>query len=187
MAEPEGGRISKTLSTTVKASVAWSHQNALSGSLTAQNVGGWTYSQALTNGTGSAGTADLIYAVQTTLAGGASTNIDLAGSLADFFGSTITMARAKVLFVWVTTDTGATSVTVGGHATASLKNWITATPDLDTAQPGVVVRNGGCFLLCAQDATAYAVTATTDDLLKLLNNDGSTTATLKLAFVGGSA
>lgn len=150
------------------------------------NASSYSYSKRLTNGT-AINNADKIYISSSTLAGGASVNLDLAGTLADMFGNTITFARIKVIYVELTTDTTSTGLLVGGHATAAFGNWITSADTLDNDQPKVRVRNGGCFFLCAPDATAYAVTATTDDLLTLTNADGSNTATYKVVLVGASA
>jgi hypothetical protein len=150
------------------------------------NAASFSYAKTLTNGTG-ASQSDKIYILSTTLAGGATLNVDLAGSVTDIYGNTITMARIKVIYLEVTTDTAGGPVLLGGHATAAIGNWVTATPDLDTAQPKVRVRNGGCFLLACTDATGYAVTATTDDMLTLENESGGTAATYKLVVIGASA
>ena len=146
----------------------------------------FSYTKSLTSGT-SASQADRFYAISSTLAGGATSNVDLAGSLVDVFGNTITFARIKVIYVELTADTTSTGLSVGGHATAALANWITSTDSLANDAPAVKIRNGGCFLLACTDATGYAVTATTADILKLTNLDGTNTATYKLALVGASA
>ena len=168
----------------ITARVPWSFENVLDWA-NASNSSSFSYTKTLTNGTG-ANQADLIYIRSTTLAAGATLNLDLAGTLLDMYGNTITMARFKVLYFELLTTTTASSVTIGGHATVAVGNWITATPDLDTAQPKIRVRNGGCVLLVAPDATAYAVTATTDDTLTLVNADGANVATYRLVIIGSS-
>lgn len=144
------------------------------------------YTKSLTNGTG-ANQADLLYVVQSTLSASSSTNVDLAGSATDVFGSTITFARVKAIYFELTTATTATSVAIGGASSNGFANWISSAGTFGTDQPKVVVRNGGVFLLVAPDATAYAVTAGTGDILKLTNQDGSNVATYNLAIVGASA
>lgn len=168
-----------------QAKLQWDFTNSLAwGDVT--NSTGFTYSTRLTDGT-SAGKADRLYVATGTLAASASLNLDLAGSVADVFGSTITFARIKVIYVELTADTTATHVYVGGHASAGLTNWITSAGTFGTDQPKVTVRNGGVLFLCAPDATAYAVTATTADILKITNADGANVATYRLALVGASA
>lgn len=173
-------RCATSLAATITAGISWTYTNVLTGSINTQNANSHTYSQKLTNGTGASGTADLLYAVKTTIAGAGSTTLDLAGTLTDFFGNVLTMARAKYMYFNLTADTTASDVSIG-NATAPLLNWISA------ATSTVKVRNGGLFLLGGPDATGYAVTATTADGLKVLNNDATNTATLKLAVIGSSA
>jgi hypothetical protein len=52
----------------------------------------------LTSGTG-AGRADKLWTDQRTLAASGTEDLDLAGSLTDVYGATITLATVKVLFV----------------------------------------------------------------------------------------
>lgn len=168
-----------TLTLTAKASVSWDFENVLSTIGNTSNVNGFSYSKSFTNGT-AASMVDLLYVTNGTLAGSGTLNVDLAGSVADFFGTTITMARVKVMYLENTNDTTSTGISFGNHA-APLVNWISV------GTTTVSIRNGGCFFLCAPDATAYAVTATTADGLKLTNADGSNTATYKLVVAGCSA
>lgn len=170
--------MAKSLSATVSAGITFNFTNSLTGSITVSAPAGFSYSQSLTNGTGAANTADLVYAVQSTLAGAANTTIDLAGSVTDFFGSTITMARVKYLLIKHTNDTTATSITVGNGTNAlALFNAATATHS---------IRNNGVFLVGCADATGIAVSAGTTDELKLLNADGTNTATYQVSIIGSS-
>lgn len=140
----------------------------------------FTYSDSLAQGTG-ADQADLLFVNQTTLAAGATLNLDLAGSLTDVFGATITFARIKTFYFSLLTTTTASSVTIGNHASAAFLGWFSAATDR------ITVRNGGFFMISAPDATGYAVTATTADIIKILNNDGSNIATYQIAIAGTSA
>jgi len=167
------------------ARVNWDYQNALDWG-NAVNSASFSWSSRLSNGTG-ASQADVIFVKQGTLAGAATLNVDLAGGSTDMYGNTITMARVKVIYVELTTDTTSTGLYVGGHTTAALVNWISSAGTIGTDQPKILVRNGGVFYLACTDATGYAVTATTADTLKLTNADGTNTATYKLAIVGASA
>lgn len=177
--QQETGPISATLRATVKASVSWDYELALTGSLTSLIQGQFSYSKELTNGTGAAGTANLIYAVQTTIAGGGNTTLDFAGSLSDWFGTTITMARLKYLYINLTTDTTASSITVG-NATNPLALFSAGTATIS-------IRNGGILFLGCSDATGIAISGGSTDELKIVNADGSNTATINLAAIGSTA
>lgn len=169
--------MSKSLSTRIKASIGWTHAETLTGvNDNTQNQSSFTFSDTLADGTG-ADQADLIYVVSGSLAASGTLSIDLAGSVADFFGDTITMARVKTIYIQIDT---ASSVNVGGNANP-LVNWIADGSD------ELIIRAGGVFLLHAPDATAYAVTASTGDVLDITNNDGSNAAAYDIAIVGASA
>lgn len=174
-----------TLTSGCSASIRWSYTSSLAWGGPSDSAG-YSYSNSMANGTGAA-QADLVYILDTTLAAGATLNVDLAGTVTNVFGTTLTFARVKVIYLELLDDTTASSVLLGGHATAALANWITSADTLDNDQPKVRVRNGGVFLLSAPDATAYVVTATTEDLLTLTNADGSNIATYRLVIIGSSA
>ena len=167
-----------SLTATVSASISWTFSNALTGSINTVNSNQWSYSKSTTNGTGAAGTADLIYAAAGTIAASATLNLDFAGSLASFFGTTITMARMKFLFLHHTTDTTATSLTIGNHA-----NPLALTSGTDT----ISLRNGGILLFGDSGGTGIAITGGATDALKIVNADGANTATYNVCAIGGSA
>lgn len=170
--------MAKSLTATVSCGINFSFTNSLTGSLSPTISGGFTYTQSLSNGTGAANTADLVYAVQSTIAASGNTTIDLAGSLTDFFGATITMARVKYLLIRNTNDTTASSITVGNGTNAfGMFNAATTTHS---------IRNNGFLAFGCPDATGIAVSAGTTDELKLLNADGTNTATYQVVIIGAS-
>jgi hypothetical protein len=168
-----------TLTAQVNAGVSWTYTNALTGSINSVNSNSFSYSKSLTNGTGAAGTADLIYAAQTTIAGGATSNFDFVGGLTDFFGTTITGARLKFLYIHHTTDTAASSITVGAHAAPLTL--------LSVGTTTFSILNGGIYLFGSTGATVIAMTAATTDALKIVNADGAVTATLQICAILASA
>lgn len=105
----------------------------------------------------------------------AAESLDLAGSLLDYRGNAITFARIKAIAIF---NNGPNMIQVGA-GTNALLNWIGATGDI------VNVRSGGLFLLVAPDATAYAVTAGTGDILRVLNSAAGT-ITYDVALLGAS-
>lgn len=169
----------------IKAAISYDYENVLTmGNTVSSNQ--HTYNKSMTSGTGGSGTADLIYSASLTLAASATTNLDLAASLLDAFGNTLTFARLKVLMVELTNDTTASSIKVGGAASAGFINWIGSAGTFATDQPYVRVRNGGLLLLACTDGTGYAVTATTADILKLTNEDGANVATIHITLIGST-
>jgi len=131
-------------------------------------------SDTLANGTG-ADQADKFCPVELSLAA-APTEVDLSGSLTDWHGNTLTAARIKGLAIINTHASGV--ITVGG---AAANAWATM---FGAATHQVLVRPGGLLLAWAPDATAFAVTAGTGDLLKL--DPGAATITCYLIIIASS-
>lgn len=135
----------------------------------------------LANGTG-AGQADQLWTDQRTIAASGTDDLDLAGSLTNAFGATVTFARIKSILV--TAAAGNTNnVLVGGAASAQFLSWVGSATDK------VVVRPGGFFALGAgaADAIGYVVTATTADLLRIANSGAGTGVTYDISILGCTA
>jgi hypothetical protein len=103
-------------------------------------------------------------------------DLDLAGSLTDALGAACVFARVKVLLAWAP-STNTANVEIGGDAAAALFGFKDPT-DI------VVVRPGGKVLIVAPDATGYAVTAVTADILQFAPSAG--TQLISFA-IGGAA
>ncbi|WP_432041416.1 hypothetical protein [Streptomyces cadmiisoli] len=134
----------------------------------------------LGSGTG-AGKADRVWSDRRTIAASGNEDLDLAGVLTDAFGAAITFARIKGLIV--AAASGNTNNVVVGAAAGS--PWVTllgATHTL-TLRPGAFVAVG----TGQADATGYAVTAGTGDLLRVANSAGSTSVTYDIHIIGASA
>jgi hypothetical protein len=170
--------MSTTLQASVRMTTQWAYSNGLSpgASISNDKV---DYLASFAQGTG-AGQADTLYVTYGTLSGSGTLNVDLNGAVSDFFGNTVAMARLKSMQVSLLSTTSATSILVG-NGTNPFINWV------GSSTCTVRVRNGGCLCLCAVDATAYAVTASTGDILKIANEDSVNVATYQLAFIGASA
>lgn len=132
----------------------------------------------LTSGTG-ADQGDLIFHDRRTLSASATEDLDLAGSLADAFGATLTYARIKAVLVFA-----ASANTNNVNVTRPASNGV---PLFLAAGDGVAVRPGGVFFWVAPDATAVAVTGGTGDLLTFTNSAGSTSVTYDVIIIGASA
>lgn len=138
----------------------------------------WARQIVLANGTG-AGQADRIFSDQRTLTASSTENLDLAGTLTDVYGATITFARVKAIIIGAASG-NTNNVVVGGHASAAFVNWVSDATDK------IVVRPGGLFVLAATDATGYAVTATTGDMLTVANSSSGTSVTYDVIVIGSS-
>jgi len=136
------------------------------------------YQMLLSTGTG-ANQADRIYHAQPTLAASGTATLDLAGVLTDIFGATVTFARIKAMVVAAAAG-NTNNVIVGNSATNGFITWVGG------ATHTVTVRPGGVFALYAPDATAYAVTAATADLLLFTNSAAGTGVTYDVILIGAS-
>lgn len=132
----------------------------------------------LTSGT-AAGQADILWTDTRTLGASATENLDLAGVLTDAFGATLTAAKVKA--VMISADAANTNnVVVGGHASAAFVGWFGDATDTIVLKPGY-------FFLLGGSGTGYTVTATTGDLIKVLNSAGTTGVTYSITVIGTSA
>ncbi|MFE3371185.1 hypothetical protein ACFXOK_16485 [Streptomyces sp. NPDC059173] len=137
-------------------------------------------SMSLASGTG-AGEADRVFSDRRTLAASGTEDLDLAGALVDAFGATITFARIKGLVIAAAAG-NTNNVVVGGASSNAWATLLGATHTL-TLRPGAFVAVG----TGAADATGYAVTASTGDLLKVANSDAGSAVTYDIHIIGASA
>lgn len=132
----------------------------------------------LTTGTG-ANQSDMLWHDQRTLTASATENLDFAGSLTNAFGTTQTFARIKAFVVYAATG-NTNNVNV-------IREGTNGVPLFLAAGDGIPVRPGGLFVAMAPDATAYAVTASTGDLVTFTNSAGGTSVTFDVIVIGASA
>jgi hypothetical protein len=114
---------------------------------------------------------------QRTLAASGTEDLDLAGVLTDPLGTTLTFAKIRALLIFAAAA-NTNLVNVGGAASLGFTTWVGDATDV------VKVRPGGLFLLTAPDATAYAVTASTGDLLTITNSSSGTGVTYDIVILG---
>jgi hypothetical protein len=140
-----------------------------------------SYAQSLILGSGTgANQADRLWSDTRTLAASAAEDLDLAGVLVDALGATVTLARVKGLIIAASSG-NTNNLIIGNAASNGFVSWVGA------ATHTVTVRPGGVFALFAPDATAYAVTAATADLLHIANSGAGTTVTYDVVIIGASA
>ena len=131
----------------------------------------------LSSGTGS-NQANLMFADTRTLSASGTENLDLAGSLADPLGTTLTFATVKAIRVCAAAA-NTNNVVVGGAGSN------TFTGPFADATDKIAVRPGGCFLWVAP-GTGATVTASTGDILLVANSGGSTSVTYDIIIIGTS-
>lgn len=115
------------------------------------------YSQDYTNGTGDE-QADKLWTTEYTQS--AAVTIDLAGSLTDIYGTTLTFTKIRAIVIKNLSTTTGFNLLVGGAASNAF-----STPFAD-ATDKVKVPPGGCLVLAAP-LDGFAVTAGTGDQLKM--------------------
>lgn len=141
-------------------------------------TGGLPYNKQFlfTNGAG-VNQCDRVFADSRPLNASTNDDLDLAGVLTDVFGATLTFARIKGMLIY-STPANVQNFSVGG-ATNPFVTWATGTT------PAIVVRPGGFFMLVGPDATGYAVTPGTADILRIANGAGSA-ITYEIVLFGSS-
>ncbi|WP_051338593.1 hypothetical protein [Streptomyces flavidovirens] len=128
-----------------------------------------------------AGKADRAFHDRRTLAASGTEDLDLAGVLLDAFGAALTFVKVKGLFI-AADITNTNNVVIGAAATNPWAALLGAAGTL-TLRPGASMG----LMAGAADATAYAVTAGTGDLLKVANSGAGTPVTYDIVIVGASA
>jgi hypothetical protein len=124
------------------------------------------------------GQADRIFADTRTLVASATEDLDLAASLVDAFGATITMARLKALIV-LPAAANTNNVNVSRPASNGAPIYL-------AASDGEAVHPGGMLVKVWPGATAIPVTPATGDLITFANSAGGTPVTYDVILIGSS-
>lgn len=124
------------------------------------------------------GQADKVYAASNTLAASATANLDLAGSLLDPFGATLTFGHVNVIRIEASAS-NVNDVCFGGAASNGFVGPFADPTDVTCVKPGGV-------LMLVNPGVGWAVTAGTGDLLKTANSGGTTGVTYKILIIGKS-
>lgn len=109
-----------------------------------------------------------VYSKAATITAAGRNTYDLAGSLTDMFGNTITFTGIKGLYVKNTSTTAARLLVGGGSDGAGTNAWDTwVTSTAADGSEGVIVPKGGALLLVNPVAAGFGVTAGTVDILAI--------------------
>lgn len=129
----------------------------------------------LIEGTDATNKANILFADTRTIAASSNEDLDLAGSLSDAFGATITAAEIVALFVYAHAD-NTNSVQVTRPASNGFAGPFLATGD------GVAIKPGEWLSLVSQ--SGWGVTAGTGDILNVANSGSGTGVTYDIVIVG---
>lgn len=130
---------------------------------------------AITDGTG-ANQANNVFSDERTIGASSSENLDLAGSLVNALGATLTFTAIKAILI--VADAGNTNnVVVGGAAS-------NAFPLFGDPTDTIAVKPGGVFMIVDPSAAGYTVTAGTGDLLKIANSSSGSAVTYRVIIIG---
>jgi hypothetical protein len=170
-------------------------QPAHAGSVTAKVYDGVQFVQSTTNDAGTPtfdsrpsivpyefapGTGDdqvqNVFADQRSISASSSENLDLAGSLTDAFGATITFGTVKVIEVQASCS-NTNNVLVGGAGSNTFVGPFADATDIITVKPC------GRLLLMAPK-TGWTVTASTGDILKVANSSSGSAVVYTIKILG---
>lgn len=132
----------------------------------------------LTSGTGNS-QCDLEYIAQRTLIASANEDLDLAGSLLDPFGATLTFVKVRGLYIKAAAG-NTNSVVIKPAAANGFNGPFGAAAHTITLPPG------GVFLVTAP-VGGWAVTAGTGDKINIANSAAGTSVTYDIHVIGASA
>jgi hypothetical protein len=132
----------------------------------------------MTNGTG-AGAADRMFHDQRTINASANEDLDLAGVLANEFGSTLTFVELRAVMIFAASG-NTNNVLVSRPASNGV-------PLFSAAGDEIIVPPGGVFLWACPADGKITVTAATGDLLHVANSSSGTSVTYDVVIIGTSA
>ena len=170
--------MAKTLRTKLDFSLEWTYSNTDADSGRAI-VDGNSISLIKSMGSGTtAGLADLKWDDRRTVNDAANDDLDLAASLTDSFGASLTFVKIKGIAVYNRNTTAGHNLVIGGGSN-TFSSWLGATGDTITVGPE------GLFVLWNPSLAGYAVTAGTGDILRLTGSGGN--IVYDIAIIGTSA
>jgi len=121
--------------------------------------------------------ANMVYTTTLSIGSGATTDLDLQGSLTDALGAAFTPVKLKAVYIF-SASANTTNLTLFGDAAS--------VPILNTAATTSTLLPGGVFLMVQPPLAGIAVTATTADIIQIANAAGAT-ASVDVILVGTSS
>lgn len=112
-----------------------------------------------------------------TIAASSNDDLDLNGVLTNALGASVALTKVRAVVIKAAAG-NSNDVVVGGAATNAVSSVFGATTHT------VKVKPGGMLVLVAPDATAYALTAGTADVLRITNGGAGSTVTYDIVILG---
>lgn len=166
-----------SLTATVRASIKAAHTRSLDLGTPAYNLAK-TVEIALASGTG-ASSADLMFTDTRTVSASGTDALDLAGSLTDAYGTTLTFVELRAVMV-AASSSNTNNVRVNRPSSNGVPLFL-------AAGDGIDVPPGGVFLWSCPADGKVTVTAGTGDLLNIDNSSSGTSVTYDVVILGVSA
>lgn len=136
------------------------------------------YTNSIVNGTAT-GQADKVYAATLTIAASGTNSLDLAGSLTDPLGTTVTFVKVKAIYVKAS-SANTNNVVIGGAGANAFIGPFNASTDKVSVAPGDV-------FIITKTGAGWTVTPSTADLFLTANSGAGTGVTFEIVIVGTSA
>lgn len=140
------------------------------------DIAGWSAQHVLGDGTG-ADQFKQIFTDTRTISASSNEDLDLAGTLVNALGQTITFTKIRAILIKAAAA-NVNNVVLGGAASNQFVG------PFGAATHTIAVRPGGFFGIAANDATGYAVTAGTGDLLRVANSGAGSSVTYDIVILG---
>jgi hypothetical protein len=171
------------MGTSVDASLALKiSQDSAVGVGTVQSKVDKLYRTLLATGT-AAGQADKVWQATRTIIASGNDDLDLSGAaLTDAFGAALAFVKVKGLIVSAAAA-NANNLVVGNATSNGFISWVGAAAHTVTVRPGATL----ALIAGAADATGYACTAGTADILRISNGAGGTSVSYDVLIWGTSA
>lgn len=150
-----------------------------------------SFLKALTKGTGVDQIDGVVELEVASLAHGARSDIDLAGSLTDLFERACSFATIKAI-LFKNTSTNDVELTVGGGTdgagAAAFDAWLKSAAGSGAGDGSECLRlPRGAFILLGNPEDGWAVTATSADILSVKNEHGSLAGSFQVLIAGVKA
>lgn len=124
--------------------------------------------------------ADKMFSDTRTVAASSNDDLDLAGTLTDNFGATLTFAKVMAIYVKASPE-NTNNVVLGGAASNAFVGPFSSATDKLALKPGASV------IIKDETATGWAVTAGTGDLLRIANSGAGSSVSYDIVIIGRSA
>jgi len=168
------------LETNIDFRITWRYKNtADTDGPVVRDFNSLAISDKLLNGTG-LDQNDIVWHDVRTLSASSSEDLDMAGTLTDAFGNTVTFSKIKGIVLNNQTTTAGCILEAGGGSN-DFNAWLGATGDKIKVGPNGLVVSWNPSL------AGYSVTADTADILKITNTDSSNSITYQIVIVGTTA